>query len=62
MSSRLRACLTCTGKTRHRAVCASCRRRGVIVKADKIIVPIDLHLSPTVTMLPATREKAGEAG
>lgn len=40
MSRRLHSCLACPGKTRHRAVCASCRRRGVTVAGDQITVPI----------------------
>lgn len=40
MSRRVHRCVSCLGRTRHRGPCASCRRRGVRLVADQLIVPI----------------------
>lgn len=39
MSRRTHPCLACPGRTRHRAICGPCRRRGVRVVGDEIFVP-----------------------
>lgn len=51
MSRRLHSCLACPGKTRHRAICAACRRRGVTVAGDTINVPLDVWV-PEALELP----------
>lgn len=56
MSRRLHSCLTCTGKTRHRAACGPCRRRGVVVTADEIILPLVVHVPPSLTLLQSVKD------
>jgi len=51
MTRRLHACLACTGRTRHRAVCGPCRRRGVTVVGDQITVPLRIRFGPTKLFL-----------
>lgn len=51
MTRRVQQCITCPGKTRHRAVCASCRRRGVTVIGQEITVPSVLEPSRQMRIL-----------
>lgn len=54
MSRRVHACISCTGRTRHRGPCAACRRRGVTLVGDQLVVPLELR-TPKVLLEGRTR-------
>jgi hypothetical protein len=43
MSRRVHACISCEGRTRHHGPCAACRRRGVTLVGDQLVVPLELR-------------------
>ena len=44
MSRRVHACVSCPGRTRHRGPCASCRRRGVRLVGDQLVVSLEMRI------------------
>jgi hypothetical protein len=54
MSRRVHACISCDGRTRHHGPCAACRRRGVTLVGDQLVVPLELR-APKVLLEGRTR-------
>jgi hypothetical protein len=54
VSRRVHACISCSGRTRHRGPCAACRRRGVTLVGDQVVVPLELR-APKVLLEGCTR-------
>jgi hypothetical protein len=54
MTRRVHACVSCPGRTRHRGPCAACRRRGVRLVGDELLVPLELR-TPKVLLEGCTR-------
>lgn len=54
MSRRTHACISCPGRTRHRGPCAACRRRGITLVGDQVVVPLEAR-TPKVLLEGRTR-------
>jgi hypothetical protein len=54
------ACVSCPGRTRHRGPCAACRRRGVTLVGDQLLVPIT-HGTPWESLRLLTAPPANPA-
>lgn len=60
VSRRVHACISCPGRTRHRGPCAACRRRGVTLVGDQLLVPIT-HGTPWESLRLLTQPPANPA-